>query len=75
MKLEQTYIYKQGRAWFVSTINRASSVVGYPDVYAETMAWRIDPETNERFEMVKQGESSKDSLSAHDRIVLEIRAF
>jgi hypothetical protein len=74
MKLEQTYIYKGGKAWFISTINRecsAAAVCG--SLYAETMAWEIDPKTNERFEMIKQGEAGRDSLRTHDRIVLEIR--
>ena len=72
MKLEQTYIYKDETAFFVSTINRVdSSFLG--SLYAETMAWRIDPKTNERLEMVKQGEAGKDSLVEHDRIVKTLR--
>ena len=73
MKIEQTYIYGK-KSFFVSTINRAdSSMAGYGSLYAETMAWEINPTTNERIEMVQQGESSKDSTATHDRIVKELR--
>ena len=72
MKLEQTYIFKGAQAWFVSTINRRDSS-HLVLLYAETMAWEIDPETNERLEMIKQGESGSSSLMTHDRIVKEIR--
>ena len=72
--IEQTYIYNEDSAYFVSTINRAdSSIASYGSKYAETMAWEIDPETCSRIEMVKQGESSKDSTFTHDRIVKELR--
>lgn len=38
-KIAQTYVWSEGKRYFVSTINRASSAMCAPGDYAETMVW------------------------------------
>jgi hypothetical protein len=72
MKIEQTYIFKNGEpAYFVSTINRMSSTYS-PMMYAETLAWSIDS-TLERRAIVDQDEAAPDSTLGHERVVNKLR--
>lgn len=64
--IAQTYLYREGKCWFVSTINRVSSAaLAMGATYAETMAWEFEPETKQRGPLVAQEEAPTDSLYAH----------
>jgi hypothetical protein len=68
--LAKTFAKHEGKCAFVSTINRESSAaLAYGAVYAETMAWEWDEETQTRGKLLYQGESSKDSLFTHNSAV------
>lgn len=67
-KIIQSYVYFEDQAFFVSTINRESSSMMGPDVYAETMVWMWNIEKLERGELIHQDEGSKDSIVKHMRI-------
>ena len=70
MQLAKSFISCNGKHYFVSTINRESSaVLAHGDLYAETIAWEWNPETNTRGEQAKQDESCMDSLEGHKRVM------
>ncbi len=62
--LAQTYVWHEGKGFFVSTIDRESSAM-YAGVYAETMAWEWDSEERVRGELVGQDESGQGSIARH----------
>ena len=72
-KLIQSFVWHEGKRFFVSTINRESSaLLAMGAEYAETMAWEW-PETQDgRGVMVGQTEASKDSLYGHERMCREL---
>ena len=70
-KIIQSYIWHDGKAFFVSTINRESSAM-YGGTYAETMVWEWDEKTRERGKIVGQDEGSADSIYAHQRMCKRI---
>ena len=68
--LAQTYVWHEGHGFFVSTINRRSSAaLAHGAEYAETIVWEWDGKTRERNRIVGQGESSKDSIYTHQKLV------
>lgn len=68
--LAQTYVWRDGKGFFVSTINRQSSAqFGYNHIYAETLVWEWDRESKQRGKMIGQDEHCEDSLFAHQRMV------
>lgn len=68
-QLACSYIYRGEDCFFVSTINRESSALLAPEsIYAETMAWRFDPISKTRGELLGQGEAPSDSISMHNLI-------
>ena len=72
MKIEQTYLFKNGKpVYFVSTINRMSSTNPQME-YAETIAFELNDKL-EHGNIVDQAESSADSLDGHDRVVKMLR--
>ena len=44
-------------------------MLAYGSIYAETIAWEWNPETNTRGEQVKQDESCENSLEGHKRVI------
>ncbi len=64
----KTYVFHGDKCFFVSTIIRDSSAVGYPSRYAETMTWEHDWHTNERGKCVDQ-DGSGDAFRQHMRVV------
>ena len=70
MQLAKSFISCNGKHYFVSTINRESSaMLAHGDLYAETIAWEWNPETNTRGEQVKQDSSYENSLEGHKRVM------
>lgn len=68
--LIQTYVWHEGKAFFVSTINRASSAAAaYGMTYAETMVWAWNPETRKTERMLGQDEDCHGSIRTHQMIV------
>ena len=70
MQLAKSFISTNDKHYFVSTINRESSAaLAYGHVYAETIAWEWNPETETRGKIVWQDEAYRDSLVGHNRVV------
>ncbi len=70
MQLAKSFISTNDKHYFISTINRESSaMLAYGSIYAETIAWEWNPETNTRGEQVKQDESCENSLEGHKRVI------
>lgn len=70
MQIAKSFISCNGKHYFISTINRASSaVLAYGDLYAETIAWEWNPETEFRGDIVMQDSASENSLVGHNRTV------
>lgn len=70
MQLAKSFISTNDKHYFISTINRESSaMLAHGSIYAETIAWEWNPETNTRGEQVKQDESWQDSLEGHKRVI------
>lgn len=70
MQLAKSFISTNDKHYFISTINRESSAaLAYGHIYAETIAWEWNPETETRGKIVWQDEACKDSLVAHNRAV------
>lgn len=67
MKIIQSYVWHDGKCFFVSTINRESSSM-YGGTYAETMVWEWDETKKERGRIVGQDEGSSGSIYAHQRM-------
>lgn len=69
-KLIQTHVQHEGKWFFVSTINRRSSIMTETDFwYSETMAWQWNPETRQRGRLVAQDEDTRNSIAMHQKIV------
>lgn len=69
----KSYVYSNGKCYFVSTINRQSSSPLAPEyIYAETMAWEYYPDRNERGKLVFQGGDGKGQIDEHIRICKSI---
>lgn len=65
----KTYVWHDGKCFFVSTIERDSSAAGGPQRYNETIVWEFDWEKNERRLMVFQTSCAPGSIVAHQRTV------
>lgn len=73
MMVANTYVSHGERTWNVSTINRESSAIGGPIIYAETMVWEWCPKTMQRIGgIVHQSEDCRGCISVHMGIVLRI---
>lgn len=65
-KVMQSYVWHEGKCFFVSTINRESSAVyAYGATYAETMVWEYDYEKRVRGTLIGQGEGLTGSVHTH----------
>jgi len=73
-KLIQSYVWYQGRVFFVSTINRESSAMYYPGIYAETMVWEC--ETTAPYKrmdsILHQDESPRGSIHSHIEVCVRL---
>jgi len=70
LTLVQTYVFHEGRAFYVSTINRESSAaLAYGHEYAETLVWEWDAESRTRGNIVGQGECRAGSIRVHQELV------
>ena len=70
MQLAKSFISTNDKHYFISTINRESSaMLAYGSIYAETIAWEWNSETNTRGEQVKQDSSCENSLEGHKRVI------
>jgi hypothetical protein len=63
----KSYVWHEGKCFFVSTINRDSSAMT-GGRYAETIVWNFDWGKNERGSIVGQRESYTDSIFRHIKI-------
>lgn len=69
----QTYVWHEGKAFMVSTIDReSSSMMG--GTYAETMVWEWDAGKRERGSLIGQDETLTGSIFKHQRIVERLHA-
>jgi len=67
-KIIQSYVHKDDKCFFVSTINRLSSAMLNAEwIYAETMVWNWDEGKHDRGELIWQGEDVKDGTNTHFR--------
>ncbi len=66
-KLIQSYVWHEGRVFFVSTINRESSAMHAPGIYAETMVWECKTTAPYRRmnRILYQGEDAMGSIHEH----------
>lgn len=62
----QSYVFRENAAWFVSTINRASSAtLGWGRRYHETLVWAWDPKTRGREQLLWSGEDIVGAITTH----------
>lgn len=72
-KLIQTYVWHEdGRAFFVSTINRDASTLE-PMTFAETLIWEWDEVKRERGKLIGEAEDITDSIYVHCEIIKRLR--
>ena len=71
-KIIQSYVWHNDKRYFVSTIERDSSAIAYPERYNETIVWEWPEGENHRGEMLIQDEDIKGSIKKHQAICLEI---
>lgn len=69
----KTYVWHEGKCFFVSTIERDSSAGDMPCRYTETMVWEYDWEGRERGKQVLEGDGGAGSIRTHMEIVWEIK--
>ena len=73
-KVMQSYVWHEGKCFFVSTIDRESSAeMAYGGRYAETMAWECNPETRERGALVVQDEDAEGEIRTHVAVCQKLR--
>ena len=65
----KTYVWNNGKCFFISTIDRDSSAVLGPSRFAETLVWDFDWKTNERGEIIYSDSAPQGSISKHQWIV------
>lgn len=69
----QSFVRHGTNWWFVSTINRESSAVLGPRMYAETMVWVWNNETDTRVPGVVHSDADRDGrISTHQAVVEKI---
>ena len=67
--LIKSYVYHNNECFFVSTINRESSAqLVYGHVFAETMAWNLEPDCFTRKDLIGQFEDRKNSIVVHTEV-------
>lgn len=71
-KVIQSYVWYNDKCYFVSTIERDSSVIEYAERYNETIVWEYDYEKRERGKMLLQDEDMKCSIDTHNDLCSKI---
>lgn len=71
-KVIQSYVWHEGKRYFISTIERDCSAIEYPHRYNETIVWEWEEGKTERGEMLIQDEDIKGSIRKHLEICSEI---
>lgn len=61
----KSYVWHEGKCFFVSTIERDSSAMLGPERYYETMVWEFDWKKNERGAWIAQEGCSRGFLREH----------
>ena len=64
----KSYVWHNGKCFFVSTIERDSSAMLNPGRYNETIVWEYDWAKAERGKMIHQGEDGKGCIGTHLRV-------
>ena len=64
----KTFVWHDGKCYFVSTINRPSSAI-YGGRFAETIVWEYGWDERERGALIHQDEALEDCISTHLRVV------
>ena len=57
-RLIKSYVWHEGKCFFVSTIERDSSCM-YPSRFVEVMVWVFDWDTDKRGELIHQSEENR----------------
>lgn len=70
--LMKSYVWYKDRVFFVSTINRESSAMYNPAIYAETMVWECDPKDLKRDAILHQDEAPRGSIHSHIEVCIRI---
>lgn len=73
-KVIKTYVWHQGKCFFVSTIERDSSAMQCPGRFNETMVWEYDWKTAERGAWIFQDGCAKGSIRLHQQVVERLYA-
>lgn len=71
-KIIQSYVWHEGKRYFVSTIERDCSAIEYPYRYNETIVWEWEQGHEQRGKMLFMDESITGSIRKHLDICLEI---
>lgn len=64
-RVMKSYVWHDGKCFFVSTIERDSSAMEGPRRFNETIVWDYDWDTKERGLIVHQDEGSVGSIRTH----------
>ena len=64
-KIIQSYVWHNGKRYFVSTIERDSSAIEYPHRYNETIVWEWDDLESARGEILLMDEDIRGSIKKH----------
>lgn len=70
----KSFVFHDGKCFFVSTIERESSAAVAPGRYNETIVWEYDWATATRGELIHSGEAAKGSLREHFSICAHIHS-
>lgn len=63
----KSYVWHQGKCFFVSTIERDSSAIEGPRRYNETIVWEFDWPSQKRGKQIYQDGDGKHSIAVHLR--------
>lgn len=64
-RVMKSYVWHDGKCFFVSTIERDCSAMEWPSRFNETIVWDYDWDTKERGSIVHQDEGSAGSIRKH----------
>lgn len=68
----KSFVWHEGKCFFVSTIERGSSIAADPGRYNETLVWRYDWDKSERgMEILAHESDAQGSIQAHLRVCEE----
>ena len=70
----KSYIWHEGKCFFISTIMRPSSAMHYQGMYAETITWEYDWNTQERGKILDLT-GDGDALTQHQMVVADFYRY